>query len=100
MPAHTGLGTAFMEQTAAPTGVPTQYRLRVIRHTGLLLAWLQSTRQYTGTYEQCMTEHRKAQQHNLLFGWWSIGSILFLNWFALISNSRAAKQLGKIAGKT
>jgi len=47
-----------------------------------------------------MAEHKKAQQHNLLFGWWSIGSILFLNWFALIANSRAAKQLGKIAGKT
>jgi len=88
-----------MEQTAASTGAPQQYRLRVIRHMGLLLAWQQSTRQYAGTYEQCMAEYNKAQQHNLLFGWWSIASILFFNWFALVSNSRAAGQLRKIAGK-
>ena len=47
-----------------------------------------------------MGEYDKAQQHNLLFGWWSIASILFFNWFALISNSRAAGQLRKIARKT
>jgi hypothetical protein len=89
-----------MGQTAPPTGPPQRYHLRVVRHTGLLLAWQQSTRQYTGTYEQCMAEYDKAQQHNLLFGWWSIGSILIMNWVALISNSRAAGQLKKIAGKT
>jgi hypothetical protein len=89
-----------MEETPAPTGAPQQYRLRVIRHTGLLLAWQQSTRQYVGTYEQCLAEYGKAQQHNLIFGWWSIASILLFNWIALISNSRAAGQLKKIAGKT
>lgn len=89
-----------MDQGPAPTGAPAQYRLRVIKHTGMLLAWQQSTRQYTGTYEQCMAEYDKAQRHNLLFGWWSIASILFFNWFALVSNSRAAAQLRKIAGKT
>jgi len=87
-----------MEQTVPPTGALQQYRLRVIRHAGMLLAWQQTTRLYTGTYEQCMAEYDKAQQHNLLFGWWSIASILFFNWFALISNSRAAGQLRKIAG--
>jgi hypothetical protein len=47
-----------------------------------------------------MAEYGKAQQHNRLFGWWSIASILFFNGFALISNSRAAAQLKTIAGKT
>ena len=77
-----------------------QYHLRIIQHTGMLLAWHQSTRQYVGTYEQCLAEYEKAQRHNLLFGWWSIASILFFNWYALIANSRAAGQLRQIAGRT
>jgi hypothetical protein len=54
---------------------------------------------YQGTYEQCMAEYASAQRHNLIFGWWSITSIIFGNWFALIQNFRRANQLKKIAGK-
>ena len=88
-----------MEQTTHPTEGPELYGLQFIRHTGMLVLWHQSSRTYQGTYEQCMAEYASAQRHNLIFGWWSITSIIFGNWFALIQNFRRANQLKKIACK-
>lgn len=88
-----------MEQTTQPTERPELYQLRLIRHTGMLVLWHQSIRTYQGTYEQCMAAYASAQRHNLIFGWWSIVSIIFSNWFALIQNFRSANQLKEIAGK-
>jgi hypothetical protein len=34
-------------------------------------------RTVTGAYAQCDAAINKAQQHNLLFGWWSIASLLW-----------------------
>jgi len=65
----------------------------------MLLAWQQSTKQVVGTYDQCTADYANAQRHNLIFGWWSVVSILFFNWFALISNLNAANALKKLAGK-
>ncbi len=93
------IGTTELTGTTEPTGSEKRYHLRVIQHTGFLLGWHQSTRQVVGTYDHCMAEYAKAQRHNLIFGWWGVASILFLNWFALISNLNAANMLKRVAGK-
>ena len=88
-----------MEQGATPPGTEKLYRLSVGRHTGLLLAWMNSTRQVTGTFDQCMAEYTAAQRHNLLFGWWSLFSFWLLNPITLLANMRGANKLKKIAAR-
>ncbi len=36
-----------------------------------------------------------AQRHNLVLGWWSFLSILFMNWLSLLSNAGARATLRK-----
>jgi hypothetical protein len=82
-----------------PAGA-ARYRLRLRRHTGLLLAWQQSSRMYEGTYEQLRAAYRDAQTYCLLAGWWSLLSVLAMNWIALYRNHAAMKQLNQLAGRS
>ena len=50
-----------------------------------------------GTYAQCDAALRSAQTQNLIVGWWSLLSILVLNWVALVHNANARKQLNRDA---
>ena len=81
-------------------GVALRYQLRLFRHTGLVLAWLQSSQTYEGTYEQLRLAYRSAQVHCLLLGWWSVASLLVLNWIALYRNRSALQQLNHLAGRS
>jgi hypothetical protein len=75
-----------------PAGEPF-FRVQVMKHTGILMLWLNQSYTVTGTYGQCEAAIRAAQQHNLLVGWWSPLSALMLNWIALFTNVSARKTL-------
>lgn len=62
-----------------------QHQLKLIRHTGALILWQQRTYVVSGTREQCEAAYKSAQTYNLLVGWWSLVSLLAMNWIALIS---------------
>ncbi len=69
------------------------FRVRLVKHTGLIMMWHQQTYTVTGTYAQCEAAIRAAQQYNLIAGWWSFLSVLLMNWIALGANQAARKQL-------
>lgn len=68
------------------------FRVTVTKHTGALFLWFNQRQTITGSYAQCDAAITRAQQHNLIFGWWSFLSVL-LNPIALLSNSSARKSL-------
>jgi hypothetical protein len=47
----------------------------------------------TGSYAQCDAAISQAQLHNLLFGWWSLASLLVWNPVSLWQNTSARKAL-------
>ncbi|WP_117406731.1 hypothetical protein [Mycobacterium marinum] len=51
----------------------------------------------TGTLDHCEAAIRDAQQHNLTMGWWSITSVLVMNWIALLDNRKARNNLRRQA---
>ena len=69
-----------------------RFSVRLYRHTGAVILWHQRTLTFTGTLEQCEKAYRDAQTHNLLAGWWSVVSLLVMNWIALISNYSAIRK--------
>jgi hypothetical protein len=69
------------------------FYLKLRKHTGIVLLFQQQTYTITGTLEQCQVAYRDAQIHNLAAGWWSLASVLFWNWFALIANARAMSEV-------
>ena len=75
-----------------PPAVPV-FQVRATTHTGVLVFWFNRRRTVTGTYDQCAAALRSAQTHNLIVGWWSIFSILLMNWIALANNSSACNKL-------
>jgi hypothetical protein len=85
-------------QTAPPSpGDADVYRIRLHKHTGLLVFMLRQNYIFTGTFQQCERAYRAAQTHNLLAGWWGLLSALVFNWIALFSNMSAMQQLRRIA---
>ena len=70
-----------------------------VKHTGMLLAWSSRTERHYGTFEQISQAYKSAQVHNLAAGWWSVASILFWNWFALIRNAVVFGKVKKAAGR-
>lgn len=74
-----------------------QHQLKLIRHTGVLIFFQQRTYVVSGTLEQCEAEYKSAQTYNLLVGWWSLMSLLAINWIALISNFNAMRRVRKTA---
>jgi hypothetical protein len=75
------------------------FRVRLVKHTGLMMMWYQQTYTVTGTYAQCEAAIRAAQQYNLAAGWWSPLSALLLNWIALATNESARKELQRNAAQ-
>ena len=74
-----------------------RFSVRLYEHTGAVILWHQRTLTFTGTLEQCEQAYRKAQLHCLLAGWWSVVSLLVMNWVALISNYNAIRQVRALA---
>src|SRR6185437_4845066 len=70
-----------------------------IKHTGALIFWHQQSVAVTGTLEQCEAAYKSAQTHNLAAGWWSMASLLVMNWIAIFSNMRAIKKVRAMANK-
>ena len=75
------------------------YRVRLTKHTGLLMVFLNQSYTVTGTLEQCEAAIREAQLYNVLAGWWSITSVLVMNWAALLGNLSARKALRRQASQ-
>lgn len=75
-----------------PQQVPI-FQVTTMRHTGALVFWFNQRHVITGTYAQCQTALRSAQIHNVALGWWSLLSILMMNWIAISSNLIARKKL-------
>jgi hypothetical protein len=62
----------------------------------MVVYWQTRRTRFEGGYETLMREYQAAQRHNLMFGWWSISSILFFNWLILFQNQRAKRQLDQL----
>lgn len=70
-----------------------QFTIRLTEHIGAVVMFQQRSYTFTGTLEQCESAYRSAQTHNLLAGWWSVLSLLAMNWAALISNWTETTEL-------
>ncbi|WP_244975549.1 DUF2510 domain-containing protein [Mycobacterium kubicae] len=82
-----------------PSGYQNQaiYHLSLIEHIGAVIFFSQRSYTVTGTLEQCEQAYRRAQTHNLAAGWWSVMSLLLLNWIALFSNHSAIRKVRALA---
>jgi hypothetical protein len=67
-----------------------------VRHTGMLLAWHQMT--YRGRWcRDCGTAtFRKAQNWDLMLGWWGLASF-FLNIYAILRNLASYNRVRALA---
>lgn len=81
------------------TGGQPIFRVRITKHTGLVMLALNQSYTFTGTFAQCEAELRGALLHNLLAGWWSITSVIAWNWVALLENHNARKALRRQAAQ-
>jgi Protein of unknown function (DUF2510) len=85
-------------QLAQPNpGDARLFRIRLIKHTGLVVWMQRQTYIFTGTFQECERAYRAAQTHNLTAGWWGLLSALVFNWIALFSNMSAMDELRRIA---
>ena len=75
-----------------------QYTLPLTKVTGVVVVAHQATRTYAGTAAQLEEAYKKAQVHNLLFGWWSIPSLIW-NPIALVRNINRIKSLRALAAQ-
>jgi hypothetical protein len=82
---------------APPAAPQPLFRVRLTKHTGLVMLYINQSYTVTGTLEQCEAAIREAQLHNVLAGWWSFSSALVMNWAALIDNLSARKALRRQA---
>lgn len=79
-----GLRTAQQQVTKVPNKYPD---VVLIKQTGLLLANQRQSFTYHGSPEQLRPYYYRVLGHNLLFGWWSLYSVLInpvvilLNWW-------------------
>jgi hypothetical protein len=76
-----------------------RFSVRLAKHTGAVILWHHQRYTVTGTLEECEAAYRSAQLHNLLAGWWSLVSVVVMNWVALISNFSAIRQVRKAAAQ-
>ncbi|WP_219811738.1 hypothetical protein, partial [Mycobacterium marinum] len=101
------VGTQWRSQPTPPSNShrhasqPPQplFQVQVSRHTGLLVAYFTQSYTVTGTLDHCEAAIRDAQRHNLTMGWWSITSVLVMNWIALLDNRKARNTLRRQAGQ-
>jgi hypothetical protein len=71
------------------------FQVRLMKHTGLAVMFLNQQYTVTGTFAQCDAAIRQAQNHNLTAGWWSVVSLAVMNWVALAVNASARQTLRK-----
>ncbi|WP_445161923.1 DUF2510 domain-containing protein [Mycobacterium sp. Dal123C01] len=76
-----------------------RFSVRLYQHTGAVILWHQRTFTFTGTLKQCERAYRDAQLHCLLAGWWSVVSLLVMNWIALFSNYSAIRKVRALAAQ-
>ncbi len=74
-----------------------RFHLSLCEHTGAVVFWQHRSYTFTGTLERCEAAYRTAQLHNLGAGWWSVVSLLVMNWVALISNWSAVRGVRELA---
>jgi Protein of unknown function (DUF2510) len=74
-----------------------RYYIRLIKHTGALFLWHQQSYTVTGSLQECEAAYRSAQIYNLAIGWWSMFSLLLMNWITLISNMSAIRKVRAMA---
>ena len=74
-----------------------RFYLRLTKHTGALIFWQQRSYTVTGTLQECEAAYRDAQIHNLAAGWWSLLSVVLMNWIALFSNVGAINKVRRLA---
>ena len=79
--------------------VGRQFQITLIKHTGLLFAYQEQTYTVIGTLEHCERAYRDARDHCLAAGWWSVLSVLLMNWIALSSNKSAIEHVRRIAAQ-
>lgn len=84
-----------MPQSAVPQPPPAEpyFQVRVMKHTGIVLFWLNQYSTVTGTFAQCDAAIRQARDYCIGAGWWSLPSIVLWNWIALSHNSSARRTL-------
>lgn len=75
-----------------PNGQPL-FEVRLIQHVGMAVAWSQRSYTVRGTHQQCLAAIAEAQKLNLLAGWWSMCSLLAMNWIALGNNALERRRL-------
>jgi hypothetical protein len=73
------------------------FQVRLMKHTGMAIMFLNQQYTVTGTFAQCDAAIRQAQNHNLTAGWWSVLSLAVMNWVALGTNASARHTLRKQA---
>ncbi len=73
-----------------------QYKISLVKVTGLLVLARRSSVQYTGTVEQLKKAYQDVLLHNLLFGWWGIISF-FWTIMALIKNNKMMQSLHNLS---
>lgn len=83
---------ASPQQYPPPPAEPI-FQVTAMTHIGALIFWFNQRRTVTGTFAQCDAALRSAQTQNLLLGWWSVVSILVMNWIALAYNISARSKL-------
>lgn len=80
-----------------PQSSGDRYYIRLLKHTGALIFWQQQSVSVTGTLQECEAAYRMAQTHCLAAGWWSMASLLVMNWIALFSNMSAIRKVRTMA---
>ena len=80
-----------------PQNTGDRYYIRLIKHTGALILWHQHSFAVSGTLQECEAAYRSAQIYNLALGWWSMFSLLLMNWIALFSNMNSIRKVRAMA---
>lgn len=89
-------------QPSGPSPVPPAepiFQVTITKHLGALVFWYNQRHTVTGSYAHCDSAISKAQRHNLLFGWWSVASLLVWNPFSLWRNASARTRLRQQAAQ-
>lgn len=81
--------------TTYPAPDERMFQVRTSNHTGGLVFWFNQSRTVYGTHAECAAALSRAQTHNVIFGWWSLLSLLFMNWIAIGENYVARRNLDR-----
>lgn len=74
-----------------------RFSMQLTEHTGALIFWSQRRITVVGNLGECDAAFRRTQTHCLLVGWWSLLSILLMNWIAIFGNQSAIRSVRRQA---